>query len=94
MSSIEQADFIAIDTEFSGCASNMEEEPSEYDTTEEQYQKLRTAINKFIAFQIGICTFKWNDETKKYNYRPFSFYVWPKSKVGDQTMMFHVSDWP
>lgn len=50
MDSIEQADFIAIDTEFSGCSSSMEEEASEYDTTEEQYQKLRTAINKFIAF--------------------------------------------
>ena len=37
MESIEQADFIAIDTEFSGCSSSMEEEASEYDTTEEQY---------------------------------------------------------
>jgi len=91
MESIEHADFIAIDAEFSGCAAGMEEEACEYDTNEEQYQKLRTAINKFIAFQIGICTFKWDDEVKKYTYRPFSFYIWPKSKVGDCTKMFHVS---
>ena len=37
MESIEQADFIAIDTEFSGCSSSLEEEASEYDTNEEQY---------------------------------------------------------
>ena len=35
MESIEHADFIAIDTEFSGCASRMEEEACEYDTNEE-----------------------------------------------------------
>ena len=60
----------------------------EYDTIEERYQKIRSIINKFIAFQIGICTFHWDNDTKKYKYRPYSFYVWPKSKISDISMMF------
>jgi|APFre7841882793_1041355.scaffolds.fasta_scaffold208964_1 poly(A)-specific ribonuclease len=47
---------------------------------------MRSVINKYTAFQIGICTFKWNDSTNKYNYRPFNFYVWPKSKIFDKSM--------
>ena len=52
---------------------------------------MRCSISKFIAFQIGICTFKWDETHKKYLYRPFCFYVWPRSKMRDRTMMFQVS---
>ena len=86
--SIEEADFISLDCEFSGYTASPDDKHHEYDTVEERYQKLRSVINKFVAFQVGICTFKWDEETKKYKYRPFSFYVWPKSKITDQSMMF------
>ena len=52
---------------------------------------MRSVINKFVAFQVGICTWKWDESSKRYKYRPFSFYVWPKSKVKDRSMMFQVS---
>ena len=83
MESINSAEFISIDCEFSGYSSMPDDKEIEYDTIEERYQKIRSVINKFIAFQIGICTFHWDDASKKYKYRPFSFYVWPKSKVTD-----------
>lgn len=81
--SIDKADFISIDLEFSGYSAGDEDKPNNYNTLEEKYQKLRSVINKFVAFQVGICTFWWDKETNRYKYRPFSFYVWPKSKVLD-----------
>ena len=61
---------------------------NEYNTTDQRYQKMWAVMQRFVAFQVGICTFTWNSEQAKYNYRPFSFYVWPKSKLTDWTMMF------
>jgi poly(A)-specific ribonuclease len=81
--SIDQADFISIDLEFSGYTAGPDDKEHEYDSVEERYQKIRSVINKFVAFQIGICCFKFEDSTKKYIYRPFNFYVWPKSKIKD-----------
>ena len=91
--SIDKADFISFDLEFSGFRDKEDDKPHYYNTEEEIYQKNRTVINKFRAFQVGICTFRWDPETHRYKYRPFSFLVWPKSKVRDQSMMFQVSRW-
>lgn len=89
--SITNSEFISLDLEFSGYSSSLLDRENEYDSAEERFQKVRSAINKFIAFQVGICCWRWDDESKKYKYRPFSFYVWPKSKILDRTMMFEVS---
>jgi hypothetical protein len=77
--SIMKAEFIAIDTEFSGMIINkdqwsllmmiifignslgIEDRAHDYDTVEERYQKLRFTCQKFIAFQVGITTFHWDD---------------------------------
>ena len=88
LESIEGSDFISLDLEFSGYTSSLEDKEHEYDTVEERYQKVRSVINKFVAFQVGICCWRWDDTDKKYKYRPFSFYVWPKSKIKDRSMMF------
>ena len=63
---------------------------NEYDTVEERYQKVKYEVQSFIAFQIGICTFKWSSEQKKYLSRPFCFYVFPRSKISDTDMSFQV----
>lgn len=47
---IADADFVAIDCEFSGHTASHDSALHDYDTLEEKYQKLRSAINKFIAF--------------------------------------------
>lgn len=59
-----------------------------YDSVEERYQKIKFEVQKFTAFQIGLCTFHWSKETKKYLARPFCFYVFPRSGITDQTMLF------
>jgi len=48
--SINEADFIAIDTEFSGYNSCLEEQCHEYNTTEQRYKKMKAVIKKFVAF--------------------------------------------
>ena len=50
MESINTADFISIDCEFSGYTASPDDKEHEYDTTEERYQKIRSVINKFTAF--------------------------------------------
>ena len=38
-----------------------------------------------------MCTFHWDDTIKKYMARPFAFYVFPKSKITDQAMLFQAN---
>jgi len=47
---------------------------------EERYQKVKWAVERFMAFQVGLSTFKWCKSTKKYVIRPFCFYVFPHGK--------------
>ena len=70
----------------------MEDKGHEYDTVEERYQKMKFSCQKFIAFQFGICTFHWDSAGLKYKVRPFNFYVFPKSKVVDTSMLFQVRE--
>lgn len=74
-----------------GYTEKLEDKGHDYDDVEERYQKVKYVCDKFIAFQVGLCTFKWDDELKKYTSRPFSFYVFPRSTINDQTMLFQVS---
>lgn len=58
--SIETADFIAIDTEFSGkfykfkfpigYTEKLEDRGHDYDDVEERYQKIKYVCEKFVAF--------------------------------------------
>lgn len=115
--SIGKADFVAIDTEFTGkkallegCCSTATVELSaldpaaltkmtplcvcligfnvgeldvhnDYDTVQERYSKIRHEVQRFRAFQVGICAFRWCARTKKYLARPFCFYIFPHSAV-------------
>jgi len=81
--SIRSADFIAIDTEFSGCKQANDDRPHDYDTIESRYQKMRLICSRFFAFQFGICTFKWDEDKRKYVARPYVLYLFPKSTVFD-----------
>ena len=91
MDSIKECEFVSIDLEFSGIHSSLMDQENEFDTVEERYQKVRSVIHQFVAFQVGLCCWRWDNADKKYKYRPFNFYVWPKSKVLDRSMMFSVS---
>lgn len=75
---INEADFLCVDTEFSGLHASSSFHISSLDTPEERYHKLRKGSCDFLVFQVGLCTFHYNEEDKKYEARPFNFYVFPK----------------
>ena len=82
--SIHSADFIAYDTEFSGLSIGFDDKQHDYDSAEDRYQKLKHNCQRMNAFQIGLCTFKWDRAKQRYSMRPFNFYVFPNSSIMDK----------
>ena len=85
--SVESADFIAFDFEFSGLNTCPEDMSHDYESDESKYQKLKNTVQKCNAFQIGLATFKWDPKDLCYVSRPFNVYLFPHSdnyfNVGD-----------
>ncbi|MED6293799.1 hypothetical protein CHARACLAT_014386 [Characodon lateralis] len=79
-SAIDEADFLAIDGEFSGISDgpNVSALTNGLDTPEERYTKLKKHSMDFLMFQFGLCTFKYDQANSKYITKPFNFYVFPK----------------
>lgn len=77
---IEEADFFAIDGEFSGISDgpSVTALTNGFDTPEERYQKLKKHSMDFLLFQFGLCTFKYDYADSKYVTKSFNFYVFPK----------------
>ncbi|KAB1263633.1 Poly-specific ribonuclease PARN [Camelus dromedarius] len=77
---IEEADFFAIDGEFSGISDgpSVTALTNGFDTPEERYQKLKKHSMDFLLFQFGLCTFKYDCTDSKYITKSFNFYVFPK----------------
>ncbi|XP_075420382.1 poly(A)-specific ribonuclease PARN [Tenrec ecaudatus] len=77
---IEEADFFAIDGEFSGISDgpSVSALTNGFDTPEERYQKLKKHSMDFLLFQFGLCTFKYDHTDSKYITKSFNFYVFPK----------------
>ena len=87
LESIRTADFIALDTEFSGLSVGFEDQSNSFDQVEDRYQKLKHNCSRMNAFQIGIATFKWDPDQRKYVSRPFNAFVFPHSEIlGNQTL--------
>ncbi|KAJ3615199.1 hypothetical protein NHX12_018767 [Muraenolepis orangiensis] len=77
---IEEADFLAIDGEFSGISDgpNVSALTNGLDTPEERYAKLKKHSMDFLLFQFGLCAFKYDPTASKYIVKCFNFYVFPK----------------
>ena len=87
LKSVETADFIALDTEFSGLAVGFEDQVHAFDQVEDRYQKLKHNCSRMNAFQVGICCFKWDAKRSVYSSRPFNAYVFPHSEIlGNKTL--------
>lgn len=85
--SIHSADFIAIDSEFSGLSIGFDDKQHDFDTIEDKYQKIKHNCQRMNAFQFGVVTFKWNSQTSSYMMRPFNFYCFPNSKLMDKKIV-------
>ena len=89
--SISSCEFVAFDTEFSGNKIFLDDKPHEFDTFKDKYIKNARAIKSFLAFQIGVTTFKWSPIKQKYVGRPFNFLVYPRSVLGERKFYVNVS---
>ncbi|XP_041086376.1 poly(A)-specific ribonuclease PARN-like isoform X2 [Polyodon spathula] len=79
-SAIHEAEFLAIDGEFSGISDgpSVSALTNGLDTPEERYQKLKKHSMDFLLFQFGLCAFKYSHAEAKYVIKSFNFYVFPK----------------
>ncbi|KAF3687931.1 Poly(A)-specific ribonuclease PARN [Channa argus] len=79
-SALEEADFLAIDGEFSGISDgpNASALTNGLDTPEERYTKLKKHSMDFLLFQFGLCTFRYDQKKSKYITKTFNFYIFPK----------------
>ncbi|XP_072416018.1 poly(A)-specific ribonuclease PARN-like isoform X1 [Chiloscyllium punctatum] len=77
---IEEADFLAIDGEFSGISDgpSVTTLTNGLDTPEERYHKLKKHSMDFLLFQFGLCTFKYDAAENKHIMKTFNFYIFPK----------------
>jgi poly(A)-specific ribonuclease len=81
LDSIKEADFIALDTEFSGLDVGFDGAHNDYDQCEDRYQKIKHNCERMNAFQVGICCFKWDESRQLYLSRPFNIYNFPHSDI-------------
>ncbi|XP_050419962.1 poly(A)-specific ribonuclease PARN-like [Adelges cooleyi] len=73
---IDEAVFIAIDGEFTGLHNGTM--VSVFDTAAQYYQKLRGNCMDFLMVQFGLCAVKYDTENKKFTYKAYNFYTFPK----------------
>lgn len=74
---IQEADFIAIDGEFTGL-STIKSHPDGYNTLSDIYIKTRIGSEKMLLIQYGVSLFTWNEQRKCYQAWPFTFYIFPR----------------
>ncbi|XP_022120788.2 poly(A)-specific ribonuclease PARN [Pieris rapae] len=82
--SIEEADFLVIDAEFSGLIKGRE--VSMFDSPEEYYLTLLNGSTEFLLIQFGLCAFIWDEKTKKYRNDAYNFYLFPRGGPGYDKM--------
>jgi len=70
-----------------GLSIGFDDKGHDYDNVEDKYQKLVHNCSRMNTFQIGLCTFKWNEIKMKYVCRPFNFYVFPDSELFDDATL-------
>ncbi|XP_025408828.1 poly(A)-specific ribonuclease PARN-like [Sipha flava] len=73
---VDECTFIAIDGEFTGLHNGTM--VSVFDTAAQYYQKLRNNCMDFLMVQFGLCAVKYDADRKKFTYRAYNFYTFPK----------------
>ncbi|TPX32147.1 hypothetical protein SmJEL517_g04693 [Synchytrium microbalum] len=74
---IQQADFVAIDTELTGLNNGQSTAYAALDTPQDRYSKLRKSSQQFSITQYGVSCFIWDQKKKSYTSKPFNFYIFP-----------------
>jgi hypothetical protein len=75
---IRQADFVAVDFEFSGLQADAELANHQTDSVELRYWKYKQNIELFTPMQLGLCCFRYFEEEQRLEAMPFNFYLMPR----------------
>ena len=79
--SMREADYIAFDFEFSGLQSDADLFSNhQSDSIELRYWKYKENITQFTPLQLGICSFKYDEQIRSLECQPFNFYIMPSAK--------------
>lgn len=84
--SIESADFLAMDFEFTGLLSELNV-IHEFDRLEDIYNKLRNHTQHYWACQLGLTCFTYTPAENCYIARPFNFWLFPNNSRKDLSIM-------
>ncbi|XP_019643159.1 PREDICTED: poly(A)-specific ribonuclease PARN-like domain-containing protein 1 [Branchiostoma belcheri] len=76
---IQDCDFVAIDTEFTGLCLSEACQPSLFDTPQERYRKLRQTVGSFIVCQVGVSVFKKDMKYNRFDVWSYNFHLFPQS---------------
>ncbi|NP_001153677.1 poly(A)-specific ribonuclease [Bombyx mori] len=82
--SVKKADFLVIDTEFTGIINGRD--VSMFDTPEEYYKCTQRGSSEFLLIQFGLCAFHWNHKEKHYMNDAYNFYLFPRGSPGPDRM--------
>ncbi len=77
--SIEKADCVAFDLEFSGLVLDPANPQNYKKSLADYYSHCRKSVKKFIPLQLGVCTGRYNSEQDKWVLTPYAFYCCPAS---------------
>jgi hypothetical protein len=80
LSSINEADVISFDTEFTGLSDGTIR-IHQYESLEDRYQKIKRHIELFWVCQLGISTFKQGENQSTYTAKTFNIYMYPKHRL-------------
>eukprot|EP00347_Sterkiella_histriomuscorum_P011289 403373024 len=88
LKNLQEADFIAIDFEFSGLLQNQQNANQASDTIAQRYWKNKESVRKFMPIQMGICAFKYTHDSKKtLTCFPYNLNIMPSSLRDEKTVL-------
>ncbi|XP_063824750.1 poly(A)-specific ribonuclease PARN-like [Ostrinia nubilalis] len=82
--SINKADFLVIDAEFTGLINGRD--VSMFDSPSEYYSRLLKGSSEFLLIQYGLCAFYWDKENRHYMNDAYNFYLFPRGRPGPEKM--------
>lgn len=82
--SIDKADFLVIDAEFTGLMNGRD--VSIFDSPKEYYNRIWNGCTGFLLIQFGLSAFYWDSEKKHYMNETYNFYLFPRGRPGPEKM--------
>ena len=85
LSSINETDYIAFDTEFTGLSDGLVR-IHQYESLEDRYLKIKRHIELFWICQLGISFFKQGENQNQFTAKTFNIYMYPTNRMLNLSM--------